>query len=903
MLKKTKLNRCLLTAFGGAAVLSSGLAFGQAQLERVEVTGSSIKRTNASEGALPVTILKADDLRQQGITSVEGIVQLLTASQSISGGSNSIGSGTGGAAFANLRGLGNSKTLILLNGRRLAAFAFGVDAVDLNSIPFAVVDRVEVLRDGASAIYGTDAVSGVINFITKRTFNGGAISLEAIKPLKDGGGEERGSIVVGFGDLEKDGVNFWMSFDKQNKDRLRALDRTFSASGVIPGKGVSGSSGTTFPGNFSQAVGLNGNSVSGNLTAPACKPPLSLVSPTNAAACIFDFSATIDTIPDVQQETVAGRFNFKLNADTVFSAEVMSTDNRNVSRVAPDPVSGITLTPTNPYYPTGFANVDPTKNVTAGWRMVPAGNRTNESLSSAQRLVLDLTGTVANTDYRLGYFYTISNAQDGAIDGYVNAPFVRAQVGLGNLTPFADASPAQLAIIEQAKRRGTFVVAEGSTQGLDLRVSRELFALGGGNAAMSVGAEIRKEFYKYDTDDAVVNAIPSAGRSPSHVTGKRDVKAISAELLLPFTKMLEMQLAARYDQYSDAGSTFNPKIGLRFQPIKELILRTSYNTGFRAPTLDELYVAQTVTFAASNSNDPLLCPGGVVNRALGGVSSRDCGQQVQRQAGGNPSLNPEKSKTFSLGFALEPVKNLTFSADYFKIQLKDQVGTVPVESIIADPVQYAAKYVRCKELSVARQQGAPELQRCLADNLNSNAIAYLITTNDNLGKVNTSGVDFTAGYSTAMGSGATLGLNWDATWVRSYLYQNTPTDVFKENVGKYSDGSPVFRWQHSFAATWAQSNWSSRLAIRHKTGYYDMNLPSTVVGGPDFYQFVKPYTLFDLSFTAKPIKAVSVTAGVKNLFDTDPSFSNQSTRSQRGYDPRYTDPLGRTVFVRGSYTF
>jgi iron complex outermembrane recepter protein len=145
MFQKTKLNRCLLTAFSGAAVLSSGLAFGQAQLERVEITGSSIKRSIASEGALPVTILKADDLRQQGVTSVEGIVQLLTASQSSNSGSNSIGSGTGGASFANLRGLGNSKTLILLNGRRMAAFAFGVDAVDLNSIPFAVIDRVEVL--------------------------------------------------------------------------------------------------------------------------------------------------------------------------------------------------------------------------------------------------------------------------------------------------------------------------------------------------------------------------------------------------------------------------------------------------------------------------------------------------------------------------------------------------------------------------------------------------------------------------------------------------------------------------------------------------------------------------------------------------------------------------------------
>lgn len=903
MFQKTKLNRCLLTAFSGAAVLSSGLAFGQAQLERVEITGSSIKRTIASEGALPVTILKADELREQGITSVEGIVQLLTASQSSAGGSNSIGSGTGGASFANLRGLGNSKTLILLNGRRMAAFAFGVDAVDLNSIPFAVIDRVEVLRDGASAIYGTDAISGVINFITKKTYNGGTLSLEAIKPVKSGGSENRGSIVLGFGDLDKENVNFWLSFDKQNKDRLRALDRAFSATGVIPSKGVSGSSPTTFPGNFSQAKGLDGSSVSGNLTAPGCKPPLSVVSPTNPAACIFDFSATIDTIPDIQQETVAGRFNFKLNADTVFSAEVLSTDNRNVSRVAPDPVSNIPISPTNPAFPTGFPNVDPTKSVTAGYRMVPAGSRTNESLSSAQRLVLDLTGTLANSDYRLGYFYTTSTAQDGGIDGYVNAPFVRAQVAAGNLTPFVDPTPAQLAIIEQAKRRGTFVVAEGITQGLDLRLSRELFAMGGGNAAMSIGAEIRKEFYKSDTDDAVVNAIPSAGRSPSHVTGSRDVKAISAELLLPFSKMLELQLAARYDQYSDAGNTFNPKIGLRFQPMKEVVLRTSYNTGFRAPTLDELYAPQTVTFVNSNSNDPLLCPGGKVNAAAGGISVRDCGAQVQRLAGGNSTLNPEKSKTFSLGFALEPVKNFTFSADYFKIELKDQVGVVPAESIIADPILYAAKFVRCKDLSVARQQSTPELNRCLADNLNSNAIAYLLSNNDNLGKASTSGIDFSAAYSMAVGSGANLGLNWDATWVRSYLYQNTPTDVVKENVGIFSDGSPVFRWQHSLAATWSQANWSSRLAIRHKTGYYDMNLPSTVVGGPDFYQFVKPYTLVDLSFTAKPIKAISVTAGVKNLFDTDPPFSNQSFRSQRGYDPRYTDPLGRTLFVRGSYTF
>jgi iron complex outermembrane receptor protein len=900
MLKRNTIARAISVGFGAATALGGASALAQQDLQRVEITGSSIKRSVNDEGALPITILKVEELRQSGVTSVEAVIQLLSSSQSSNSTSNSIGSGTGGATFANLRGLGTNKTLVLLNGRRVAAFAFGVNAVDLNAIPFAVIDRVEVLRDGASAIYGTDAIGGVINFITKRSFRGGNINLETTRPQESGGRQERGSVTIGFGDLEKENVNFWVSLDRQYTDRLRALDRSFSRSGIIPSRGVNGNSGTTFPGNFSQNVGLDGKSVSGNITAPACKPPLSLVNPGNANACVFDFSATIDTIPDVKQETIAGRINFKLPNDAVLSAEVVNTDNRNVSRVAPDPVGGITIAPNNPFFPKNYPNVDPTRSVTAGWRMVPAGPRTNESISNANRLVLDLSGSTAGYDYRAGAFYTSNTASDGAVDGYVNAPFVRAQVAAGNLNPFADATPAQLAIIEQAKRRGTFATAQGTTQGMDFRLGRDLFTMSGGNAAVSVGAEYRKESYQFDTDDAVVLAIPSAGRSPNHVGGKRDVKALSAEFLFPVLKTLEFQVAARYDRYSDAGGTFNPKVGLRFQPMKALVVRSSYNTGFKAPTLDDLYAPQTVTFAPSASNDPLLCPGGKADTAAGGVTSRDCGLQAQVQQGGNPKLKPEKSKTFSLGFAVEPVPNLTFSADYFNIRLKDQIGTVPATAIIADPAQYAANYVRCKQLSVGAQS---ELNRCLADSVNSNAIAYLVTTNDNLGKVNTNGIDFNAGYATGLGGLGNLALNWDATWVASYKYQNTPTDKLKENVGIYSDGSPVFRWQHSISAQLSKVDWSARLGVRHKTGYLDQNDPATVVGGPAFYQSVKSYTLVDVSATIKPYKGVSLTAGIKNLLDTDPPFSNQSTRSQRGYDPRYTDPLGRALFVRGSYTF
>ena len=897
MFQKTRLCASLMLAFGGGLLVVGAQAQDQ---QRVEITGSAIKRSVADEGALPITVLKVEELRQAGVTSVEAVVQMITASQSSSSSINSIGSGTGGASYANLRGLGANKTLILLNGRRVAAFAFSSDAVDLNAIPFAVLERVEVLRDGASAIYGTDAVGGVINFITRKDYKGGMITLEASKPRGDGGKKDRLSVLAGFGSLDTDGASAWFSFDRQNNDRIRALDREFAKSGIIPSRGVNGNSGTTFPGNFSQNVGLNGNSVSGNLTAPTCKAPLSQVNPSNAAACVFDFSATIDIVPDVVQETLAGRASLKLGANHLMSVELVSTDNKNTARVAPDPVGGIAIAPSNPFYPVGFPNVDPTKSVTAGWRMVPAGNRTNESKSHADRFVLDLSGSVGTFDYRAGMYYTDNTAADAAVDGYVNAPFVRAQVAAGNLNPFAEATPAQLVIIEQAKRRGTFATAQGTTKGLDFRLNKELFAMGGGMAAASVSAEVRHEYYRNDTDDAVVLAIPSAGRSPSHTGGTRNVKALAGEVLLPISKMLEVSLQARADDYSDAGNTFNPKIGIRFQPMKSLVMRASYNTGFRAPSLDDLYSAQTTTFASSNSNDPLLCPGGKADTSKGGVQSRDCGLQVQVLNGGNPALKPEKSKTFSLGLGFEPVKGLTLTADYWNIKLTNTINPLAQESIIADPVLYANKYVRCKELSVAAQAN---LNRCLADNVNSNAIAYLITLTDNLGKTNTDGVDFTAGYSTSLGSIGNLAMNWDATWVHSYKYQLSPTDVLKENVSIYSDGSPVFRWQHRVAFNWSRGDLGANLAIRHKTGYYDMNNPSTVVGGPSFYGSVANYTLVDLSVTGKPAKGLTLTGGVKNLFDTDPPFSNQSTRSQRGYDPRYTDPYGRTLFARASYSF
>jgi iron complex outermembrane recepter protein len=884
-------------------------AFAQQTLERVEITGSAIRRSITDEGALPITVVKVDDLRQQGVTSVEGILDLLSASQSSTPSTNSIGSGTGGATYANLRALGSNKTLVLLNGRRMTSFAFDANAVDLNSIPFAVIERVEVLRDGASAVYGTDAIGGVINFITKSNFRGGQIVAEMTKPRKDGGDKEGGSVIFGFGDLDKDKFNFWGSFDTRRQQRVRALDREFARTGIIPSRGVNGNSGTTFPGNFTGQfiVPVSANFPNGretrsfNTTAPNCAPPLSLVNPTNANACVFDFSSTIDIIPDTKQNTIAGRVGVKLHEDHVLTLDGVATENRNTSRVAPDPVSGITINPGNPAYPTNVPGLDTTKPINAGWRMVPAGSRTNESNSTAKRVVADLSGVIANWDYRVGAMLSRSTGNDAAVDGYVSAPFVRQQVAAGNLNPFREATQTELAVIAQAKRKGVFGYAVGETQGVDMRASGELFSLPGGKAALAVAAEFRKEKYRFDTNDDVVTNIPSAGRSINHKGGDRDVKAYGAELLLPVWKNVEVQVALRTDDYSDAGKTTNPKVGIRFQPIKEVVLRGSYNTGFRAPGLDDLYAPQTVTFSSGAKNDPLLCDAnGKAIGSKGGVQSRDCGLQPQVQNGGNVNLKPEKSKTITVGVAVEPMKDLTFSIDYWNIKLRDQINVLPLDTIIADPTRYAANFVRCNTLPLAVQN---TLNRCSGLDNNSPAIGYIIQTNDNIGKIQTNGFDLTAGYNMKLGGMGSLALAYDGTYVRSYKYQTNPSDPFKENVGIYSDGNPVFKWKHNLSAAWALDNFGARMSLRHLSGYRDQNDPSTVVGGPSFYGNVESYTLVDLSASYKFNKMTSLTVGVKNLLDKDPPFSNQSNRSQRGYDPRYTDPLGRSLFVRAAYGF
>ena len=377
MMKRTRVSLAIGAAFSAGLIGVSTQALAQQQLERVEITGSSLRRVDA-ETALPVTIIRAEELARQGITTVEQALKTIPQNQSALGTSGAVGATTGGLSTVDMRGLGaatgssGQRTLVLLNGRRVANQAYDSGAVDLNSIPMAAIDRIEVLRDGASAIYGTDAIGGVINFILRREYQGVEVSGEYLAPTSAGGNTTRASVIAGYGSLDKQGFNVMATVDWRKQDVIAAIDRPYASSGVVPSRGQSRSSGTTFPA-----------TVSGfNPSAPNCAPPDSF---WNGTACRFDFVRYIDLVGENDQLSTLLRGSMKFG-EHIVSAEYLRAENNVTNRVAPTPLVGMNIPGTSPFYPAGA-----TGNI-VNWRTVPAGKRTDDNNAVGERLLLEANG-------------------------------------------------------------------------------------------------------------------------------------------------------------------------------------------------------------------------------------------------------------------------------------------------------------------------------------------------------------------------------------------------------------------------------------------------------------------------------------------------------------------------------
>ncbi|ENX34517.1 hypothetical protein F889_01799 [Acinetobacter colistiniresistens] len=842
---------------------------------KVAVTGSSIKGV-AAQSASPITIVKVDEILKQGVTTTEEALSKITANQSNFVTASNVGTSRTQGSAANLRGIGANKTLVLLNGRRLAANAYDSGVTNLNIIPLAMLDRIEVLKDGASAIYGTDAIGGVVNFITKKQFSGLNFSADYQKPEQTGGEQQNYSIFGGYGDLEENGFNVFGVVDYRRGEDVMAKDRKVSRrGGVLPELGVNRTSSGSFPANLYDTE-------TGTFGSPYAKTGCGdnpLFFSNDGVTCRYNSQAVIGIIPKTEDVSVMGRITAKINDHFNAIGEYVYARSEVTTSVAPDVFFDLPMNPSSKYYP-GNGITPAMDNVSGPLELYlrsQAGNRISNSVNDSHRIFAGLEGDAYGWDINTGVTYARSNAADNVINGYLNYNKTATALLDGTLNPFGAQSSADGDVWSGLSVKGKYLDAKLDSTTVDFTASRPIYTLPAGDVGFAVGASYRRDDWQSKTLAEIASVAPSTGVDPNEPVneGSRNIKAVFTELHIPLHKTLEAQLAARYDDYSDFGDTFNPKFSLRWEPIKQLMFRTSYTKGFRAPTLQEMHSPKSVTNTAATYNDPLLCPGGVPT--AGALPARDCGMQFDRQNGGNQNLEPEKSDSFTAGIVFEPIKNLVFTLDYFDIKVKNQITTISETAIFADPVKYADKFIRNADGS----------------------LNYINTTNQNLGGIKTSGFDVGAAWRSAMTSTGQFGLSIDGTYVTDYQYQENKGMPWVGVAGSYAGldyQAIVLRWKHTANLDWRYENWALNLQQNFSKGYKDQNS-----NGQD--HSVGDYTTYNLSGTYKGFKNLELTLGLKNMFDAEPPASNVIDNFQMGYDPRYADALGRSYFVRGTYKF
>ncbi|RJS94752.1 TonB-dependent receptor [Salinisphaera sp. Q1T1-3] len=860
------------------------------QLGDIAVTGSALSGADKAD-ALPVTSYSADELREQGITSTPQILNQISSSSSSSGPGLSTGSQvTGGASFADLRGLGPNKTLILLNGRRLATNSLEGNgaATDLNTIPFAAIDHIEVLRDSASALYGTDAIGGVINFITKKNLQGGGVDLQYTAPTRAGGGDSQTlSATFGKGDLNKDGWNVLGTISYQRASAIDANTRDF----VTPlNPRIRSTSSNTFPGNYAQG-GIFANPQPGCDTPGAL--PDTIFGGSGSGSCRENYTALGAQVQQrYDQPSFFGDAQYKINDNNKVDLSYLYSKKTTYSVSAPAPTSGqISVQPGTPFYPgngivpaptaaQGGADFDPNDPVSLYYRSNPLGQRVNRSENENHRVVLNFTGRfLKDYHYDTAFSYNQSSTdyylQSGEFNQYIGDDSLEDAINNGQFNPFdPNLSQSERAALASTETTGDLESGKTRAYVWDGKVDRDIGDwFGAGQSALALGAQYRHETLDVSVDSYLAPRAPSSGLSANKISEDRDVESVFGELNVPLPFNVELDAQGRYDNYSDVGDTLNPKVSLRWQPIDQLTLRASYAEGFHAPTLFDLYQPLANTYSEGGLDDPILCPGGTADSAAGGSQTRDCDTQFQEAQGGNQNLKPEKSKSWSAGFVLTPIKYVTLTADFWAVELSQQIGVASGSYALARPDQFP----------VTRNDDG--------------AIDYFVNQNQNLGKTQTNGEDIQlqAYYPSDLG---TFTLQMQGTYTNKYDFQNVKGGQYYNNVSEFSSASNqvIFRWKHTVTLGWNKGPYALGVVNHYSSGYRD----STVYPG---HYGVHDYVTWDTYGSYRFDNGLQFTVGANNVFDVDPVYSTQTYAGQAGYDARYADGVGRTVYGRLSYKF
>ena len=883
-IKKRQLCTALAAAMGASMTFSLPVAAQQSAQtkERIEVTGSNIKRVD-SEGPNPVAVIRREDIERTGGQNLQDVLNKMSVASlgSFSETRQSGNSFAPGTSAISLRGLGPQTTLVLLNGRRIANYGFAQNInqsfVDLNSIPVSAIERIEILKAGASAIYGSDAIAGVVNIILRKDFKGLEASTQFGTSSRHDANEKRASLTGGYGDLATQRFNVMATVDWYKRDPLFGTDRERSATAdyrrFSTYGGIDFRSPTGNPGTYLTA-GRGGFTV--NTPFPACSAESRDQALDPNGTCAYNFMKDVMILPETERKGAFARGVFEFSPKLSAFAEFGYNKNDSFTQLAPTPDS-LTLPVGHNSNPYPFA-------VPIRYRFTDVGPRNSNQISENTRYVLGLKGSIAAWDWEGAY----TDSHNEIVEHRKNfiATPVRNALVAANVYNFVNNSVNSQALVDSLRatpeRNG-----DSKLQAFDAKVSGTIMELPAGPLGIALGAEHRKESVK-DVPDPLGAAGLIIGSGGTAADGKRNSSGYFGELSIPLTRELEAQIAVRREHYSDYGNSTAPKYALSYRATPNVLLRAGYDEGFRAPALAELYLGQSISF--TTVQDSTRCAG--YRTAFGNADPRSTAAcaalQYRSLVGGNPDLTAETSRSETLGIVWDVTPRFSTSVDYYRITHKQRIDTPSASFLVGNEDLFpngVTRDPRTPNDILAGTRG-PIVGQASDDRIGLRRFYF------NASSQATRGVDVEMRYRMALGSWGNLALSSVNTYVEYFRRAVAPGRPPVELAG--NDSLPRYKGVHS--AIWTTGPWDTSLTI-NSIGRY--NQPLSNANGETLN--VTSWNTGDVQVSFKGFRNLKLTAGVNNVLDRDPPFYNNE--SSGGYDTTIHSLIGRYYYGRVTFTF
>ena len=850
-----------------AAQAQTAIADGKQTFEKVEVTGTRLLRTD-TETPAPVQVIGREEIVRSGAVSLNDVLQKLPANNF-----GAFNEGTTvdsyGAATISLRGLGPGSTLVLINGRRVAPFGFAGKAtfVDINSIPVAAIERVEVLLDGASAIYGSDAIAGVVNVILRRNYRGIEVAGGFGRSTHGDADERRASASLGFGDRAADGYNVFATVSHSDQDAVKANRRRNSQSSDYSAFGLGDLRSThAYPGNLYDIA-------TGAFLQPL-GPCATIGEPgsANPGRCLYDHPRYSEIVVRSRREALflAGSAGlgsgFELFGDAAWTRNVFENQHYTLT-----PTSGLFLRGdlAEPFIrlPVGHPQNPMTTEVALRTRFDDYPLVVTPT-TETQRVVLGIRrGDWAGWDFESGLLWSRSHTSS------TTTGVIRESVLLGEILDAGGRASSSFRFGDPAANDPALMArlyphlvdhGRSSTASVDARGTREVFDLPGGRAGLAIGAELRRERFEM-TPDPLVEAGEIGAIFVPKASDSRTVTSAYAELALPFAKTLEASLAARWDHYSDFGSTVNPKLGVKWKASPGLALRATYSSAFRAPSLSEMSQGPFRGFAIVS--DP---------------ANPNCNLFVPTLTSGNRELEPERAWSATAGIVFEPWRDTSFTIDAVTIRRKDQIDFMDPAYLLDHEADYPGYVVRNPDGTLQR--------------LN---VPYT-----NLGETRVSGIDVSARARATIADVGRIGVDGSYEWLPHYWVAQAPGGPRSDWAGYYEQPKSRARVSLSFD----RGPFRSSLTWNYTSGYLRAATPSDPscpyeTTAPDLCR-IDSWSTFDLFLGWVPMPNFELGFVVNNVGNVQAPFDERYARAfATAFSPTYHSAVGRFYRLTAKYAF